>query len=300
VTPTTASSFAARFAVLTTRPFARALERADRFDLCASMTLLLMLLYAGNPIRLKIAITILVVSAFVFAGLRRHPLFWFVLTAAYVVGSAPDWLKLDNHKYLIAYWCLACGLACLGEQPMKTLAFNARLLIALCFIFSVVWKLLSPDFMDGTFFHFSLLSDRRLAGVARAVGGLDADQQQLNRAAYRALINYNSQLTFVQLASTPSVKLLAGFMTWWTIALESLIAVAFLLPRPGALSAVRDYALLLFIASTYAIAPVVGFGWVLATMGFAQAGGPLRLVHVLYVAALLVLQLDRIPWQTLL
>lgn len=280
--------------------FIRELDRTDRFDLCAIMTLLLMLLYAGNPIRLKVPITILVILAFILAGLRRQPLFWLVLTLSYVLGSAPDWLRLDNHKYLIAYWSLAFCFACLSEQPMKTLAYNARVMVGLCFILSVIWKLASPDFIDGTFFHFSLLRDRGLDGIARAVGRVTADVQQVNRAAYLALIDYKSQLTFVQFGSTPQVALLAACMTWWTIGLESLIGLGFLLRRPVQLASIRDYLLLLFIASTYAIAPVVGFGWVLVAMGFAQAEGPLRFVHLLYVGALLVLQLDLVPWQDLL
>ena len=89
-------------------------------------------------------------------------------------------------------------------------------------------------------------------------------------------------------------------MTAWTIGLEALIGLGFLVRRPARLAGIRDYLLLLFIASTYALAPVVGFGWLLVVMGFAQAEGPIRYLHLLYVAALLVLQLDRLPWQSLL
>jgi hypothetical protein len=278
----------------------RELDRADRFDLCAIMTLLLMLLYGGSALRLRVPITILVIAALIFAGLRRQPLFWLALTLSYVLGNAPDWLRLDNHKYLIGYWSLAFCLACLSEQPMKTLAFNARVMLGLCFVLAVIWKLSTPDFIDGTFFQFALLNDRRLAGVARAVGRVTAEVQQMNRAAYRALLAYDSRLAFAQLASAPQIALLATLMTWWTIGLEALIGLAFLVRRPALVAGIRDYVLLLFIASTYALAPVVGFGWVLVAMGFAQAEGPIKPVHVLYVGALLVLQLDRLPWQSLL
>src|SRR5205814_2092934 len=150
---------------------------------------------------------------------------------SYVLGNAPDWLRLDNHKYLMGYWSLAFCFACLSERPMKTLAFNARVMIGLCFVLAVVWKLSTPDFVDGTFFQFTLLNDRRLAGVARAVGRVTAEVQQTNRAAYRALLAFDSRSTFAQLGSTPQVAALAAVMTAWTIGLEALIGVGFLVRR---------------------------------------------------------------------
>ena len=147
------------------------LDQADRFDLCAIMTLLLMLLYGGNALRLRVPITILVIAALIFAGLRRRPAFWLVLTLSYVLGNAPDWLRLDNHKYLMGYWSLAFCFACLSERPMKTLAFNARVMIGLCFVLAVVWKLSTPDFVDGTFFQFTFFDQGTNFQIVRPVRG---------------------------------------------------------------------------------------------------------------------------------
>ena len=67
--------------------------------------------------------------------------------------------------------------------------------------------------------------------------------------------------------------------------------------RPPALglARARDAALLLFCATTYAVAPVAGFGWLLLAMGVAQSEG--RRVRWLYLAVFALLVFHReIPW----
>jgi len=56
----------------------------------------------------------------------------------------------------------------------------------------------------------------------------------------------------------------------------------------------RDPCLLLFLATTYAVATVVGFGWVLAGMGLAQSASRLP-----YVAVLLLIEAYTAPWSSL-
>jgi hypothetical protein len=52
-----------------------------------------------------------------------------------------------------------------------------------------------------------------------------------------------------------------------------------------------------FCATTYALAPVAGFGWLIATMGLAQGRPNQRLLHGAYIAAfLLILLYAEIPW----
>ena len=47
------------------------------------------------------------------------------------------------------------------------LAWNARALIGLAFAFAVLWKLLSPDYLDGRFFRVALVEDHRLEPITR-------------------------------------------------------------------------------------------------------------------------------------
>jgi hypothetical protein len=285
-----------RFAAAS-RPLQTALAAWDSFDLAAIMTLLLLLLYAGDYWYLKIPITILCIAGILHQPARRSLEFWITATAILVVGNGVNWYLIDNHKYLITYWCLA--LACCARLPdrERALRLNARLLIGLAFLFATFWKISSPDYADTSFFHHALMMDPRFSVVARFVGGLSPEMISYNTKAVRTLLTYDSQLASVALHDGPRMAALARFMTIWTIAIEGSIAVVFLWPEGRGPSRWRDLPMLLFLVSTYSIAPVIGFGWVLAIMGSTQAVERPRFVRPAYLVTFFVLQVYRVPWR---
>ena len=94
---------------------------------------------------------------------------------------------------------------------------------------------------------------------------------------------------------------LAGFATFWTLGSEALLAAAFLWPGAGGLARWRDGALLLFCASTYAVATIEGFGWLLIAMGVAQCDPGRRRWRTLYLTLFaLILVYREIPWEWIL
>ena len=59
--------------------------------------------------------------------------------------------------------------------------------------------------------------------------------------------------------------------------------------------------LLAFCFTTYALAPVAGFGWLLATMGLAQCRPRQRVLRGAYVAVfILILMYAEVPWTGIL
>ena len=53
----------------------------------------------------------------------------------------------------------------------------------------------------------------------------------------------------------------------------------------------------MFCATTYALAPVAGFGWLIATMGLAQCRPNQRTLRVAYITVfLLILLYSEVPW----
>ena len=64
----------------------------------------------------------------------------------------------------------------------------------------------------------------------------------------------------------------AAGATWGGLALEALVALLCLLPSGTRIAIGRHASLLAFCATTYALAPVAGFGWLSATMGLALCG----------------------------
>jgi hypothetical protein len=85
--------------------------------------------------------------------------------------------------------------------------------------------------------------------------------------------------------------------TWGIVLLETAVALFMLLPTGPQIEAARHTALLTFCVTTYAVAPVAGFGWLLLVMGAAQVGASQRWLRNTYVGAfVLVLFYSEVPW----
>jgi hypothetical protein len=142
---------AAAASVVVKRSLETLLSDANMLDVIAAMTLLLLLLHTEPEKYLRVPVTVLSTAGLLYRPLARKASFWFVVTAVLAAGHFTLWHLIDNHKYLMTYWCLALACSLLMEDPRQALAFNARLLTGLCFFFAVLWKATSPDFLDGSF-----------------------------------------------------------------------------------------------------------------------------------------------------
>ena len=235
--------------------------------------------------------------------LERRALFapatWFLLALLIGLRVVLEWPLPDNHAYLLAYWCLAVALALVSSAPLSVLSRSARWLVGLAFLFSVLWKvLLAPEYLDGRFFRVTLLVDDRFADAAMLFGTLSEEELLMNREALRPLPEGAELLDPPVLVEPPAFRALAKVATWWLVAIESLVALAFLVGRRGRL---RHFALIGFCALTYAMAPVAGFGWILLALGLAQCGPEERGVRAAYVMTFfLVLIYGGVPWTGLL
>lgn len=268
----------------------------DLVDLALRMTLLALFLHPIGNWLLRPLILGLAAGSFLFPGFLRNPWLWGVLTILTALRVALDWQLADNHGYLLCYWCLAATLALVSDDPRACLALNGRLLIGWAFAFATLWKLLSPDYLDGRFFRVTLLVDLRFAEFAQLVGSLTPDL--LDRL--REFIDQHTDGSSFAPLPTPSVPArflwLARFLTWWTVGIEGAIALTFLWPLGRGLSQGRNVVLLVFCATTYAVATVSGFGWLLLSLGIAQCGRKRR-TRLLYLAVFgLILLYSHVPW----
>ena len=273
--------------------------RMDRLDLALLLSLLLLVFYPPRYVYISLPLSVLAISAIVLPVLRSKRLLWF--SAAILVGAVSilNWHTTDNHKYLLAYWCLAIFCCLSTKDPSHTLAKIARIMIALVFSIAVMQKILSEDYLSSNFFYYELLFDNRFSWLAQHVAGVQEFVNELNLAARRALLNHDSSLLEVRLATSGSVVQLARFITFWNFSLQVIIAIAFLAPNRLWIAKLRHPVLLLFIFSTYAFAPVVGFGWALIIMGLAQLDHSANKTRAIYLFAFITLQLYKFPWNTL-
>jgi len=271
-------------------------------DIVLTLTAIILLLRPLDvwwlaPFALAIACLSLAVRA-----IRRSPLTWIVVAALVAARVVVVWPLADNHIYLLAYWCLAIGLALSGAASAATLSRSSRWLIGASFAMAVLWKaVLSPDYTDGRFFRVTLLTDERFADAALVFGGLSRDQMATNRTFLEPLPEGAELLDPPPFIEPPRLRAFAATATWGGLLLETLVALAFLLPVRGRLELSRHAALLAFCVATYALAPVAGFGWLLATMGLAHCRPSQRALRGAYLAVfVLILLYTEFPWTAVL
>jgi hypothetical protein len=234
----------------------------------------------------------------VVAGVRRSPITWMLLSALVAARIVAVWPLADNHIYLLAYWCLAIGLALAAPVPAATLATSSRWLLGAAFAMAVLWKaVLSPDYVDGRFFRVTLLTDERFTDASMVFGGLTPAQMAENRKFLEPLPEGAQLLTPPPFVEPPRLRAFAAGATWGGLALEALVALLCLMPSGRRCEIGRHAAVLAFCATTYALAPVAGFGWLIATMGLALCGPEQRKLRGAYVAVfVLILLYTEFPW----
>jgi hypothetical protein len=278
----------------------RAASEMNAVDLALRLTLLDLLLHPIGAWTLRPLILASAAAGLLLPGVLRTPGLWWLLTLLTGLRAVLDWPLADNHAYLLCYWCLAISLSLIVEDTAEFLAHNGRWLIGLAFAFATLWKgILSPDYTDGTFFRVTLLSDPRFEDLCRLLGGLSPDAI----ASFREALERHADGGMLAAAGPlepARFRWLARAVTIWTLVIEGVLAVAFLWPRDKGPSRLRDACLLLFCATTYAVATVEGFGWLLISMGIAQCAPGRRTTRALYLAAFaLILFYREVPWTSL-
>jgi hypothetical protein len=151
--------------------------------------------------------------------------------------------------------------------------------------------------MDGGFFRVALVDDPRFEAFARLAAGLDA--QTLDDL--RALVREHQDGVFVPWPEMPvppqRLLAVADALTASALAFEAAVAVAFLAPSGWRIARARHALLALFCATTYALAPVAGFGWLLLSMGIACCEPQRERMRIAYLVAFgVVLFATRWPW----
>lgn len=263
----------------------------DRYELGLTMILAMMVISLHEPWwYLKLGVMTLAATALVVRPLQWSPLLWFGLAAVFILSFQTTWFEQNNHDYLKLYWCVAAGISLLAASPKRALAWNARILIGLCFLFATLWKLFSPDYLNGEFFHYFLLQDTRFELIAWGLGGLSPEELapgRVDRVLYTAIGDPNAGVT---VAYASAVGWISPILTWWTVLIEGTVAVAFLSPLGSAISKWRDILLVVFMISTYIIAPVLFFAWVLCGAGVIQSDSErIRFAPLLYIIVFIMI-----------
>jgi hypothetical protein len=217
---------------------------------------------------------------------RTDARFWVALTTFAFVGTLRQpILQLDNHHFLELYWLLAVTLASVARDPREVLKRTARLLIGGAFAFATLWKILSPDFVDGSLLTYAVAVNPVVSEVPSVLGWHDGEAMANNQAAVSLLRSDPVQRSDgVAIGVDDRLEQVAPKLAAATVVLEAAIAMVFLFPLPRRSRWLREATLLTFLLTTYAILPVAGFALLLVTMGLAQSDLDDDRGSVLYLA----------------
>jgi hypothetical protein len=276
------------------------IDEREKSDLLTFITLLLLLFYIDDVWYLEQPIRVLCFFGLFFKRARLNIEFWVAVVSLFAASNYLHWYTIDNHMYLMLYWTITILLSrvCLElkQDGDEVLRFNGKWLLGTCMSLAVFWKLYQSNYTDGSFFDFTLLTDDRFRNFASKLGGLDL--YKLGQNSYLEQNIFRLPESMFILDSTSKIDTLGTFLTWWTILIEGFIAFLFIMPEKWMnkkLMLLRHWSLILFILSTYLIAPVFGFAWLLIIMALASLPKDYSYTRFAYIITLIFTQLYRMP-----
>jgi hypothetical protein len=264
------------------------------------LTVMVLLLNVPDIWYLRVPLIVISVLGLAWPQALRTTQYWFCMATLLGATVYFNWDSADNHQYLFVYWCLAlCAAFSLpAAQQQEALAISSRRLLALCMLLATLWKVATPQYMDGTFFEYTLLADPRFADLSRAAGGMASMTLADNRELLALVTEGHArglEVNEVTLGRVPRAEHLALALTWWTVLIEGALAVLFFLPHRPAIARFRNAALIFFAATTYSVAHVRGFGWMLMLLGLAQCTADEKRWRWAYLGAFVLIQLYFVP-----
>ena len=269
-----------------TTAFLEKLRKGPTVEIIVQLSLCLVIFHGFSARYFSVAVAFLVLPALLYRPFFQHWLFWGLIAAVSGFVVLRQWYPIDNHKFLLSYWALALALAfSLSEKHQQSfLVKTARILLVFVMVAAVVHKTLAADYLDGSFFEFTLLTDQRLAPFMAALG-VDRGDLSYNRGIISWLLAATPEhdTGAAVLRVSPSAHTIAVVVTWWDYLVQVAIAIAFLIGTRW-LDLVGHILLLAFVVTTYLAAPVIGFGWTMSILGYALSAERFPKIALCYLA----------------
>ena len=218
----------------------------------------------SETLLITLSLWLLFVGVLVLQRCRYSWIGWLAIAALILYDAASGWYITDNHEWLFGLWALTIALTLrfsgIDDRKMA-LESNARWLLVLVMLYAVLQKALDPTFLSGEFFTYTFLTDDRFVPWTKLVGGLGEAEVASNYESFYSL--FGSEATMqIQLASNYVITLIGKLTTWWLWGIELLIGILFIF-KQRTLELWGHLLMVFFVAVTYTIAPVYGFGLLL-------------------------------------
>lgn len=284
--------------------FARSLKdaliAAPPLETTLRLTLILLMVY--GPGSRAVGVQLIGVVMLVIPALLANRVLWWSIVFFAGVANARSWFVIDNHQFLILYWTAACAIAVSirdRAQGAALLRRSARALVAVVFLFAAFRKVIGGEYADGSFLHFTFLTDARFRDVAASLIRAPAHDLAVGVDAMRFASQNGLYGVPIDLPTSDALRISTLALSWAGMSVEGLIGVLHAL-RGERLAQLRHLAYWAFVAGTYFLFPVMGFAFVLGVLGYAQCTVDQPARRFAYLVLFGVIHLTVLPWQSLL
>ena len=182
-----------------------------------------------------------------------HDLFWVVMAVVLTTIIIIKHPIVNNHDYLLTIAVIMIAVSLYHNSAPQYLEWCSRLILVVVMLAAVQAKVFSADYLSGEMFYHLLSNDVRFASV---------DDM------FAKVLTIFPNIWF---PISTSSTILSKVLTWWTIIIELLVGLSFVVFTPSK-SLAPHIMLGIFILLTYTLIPISPFGVVLAALGLASAG----------------------------
>lgn len=248
----------------------------------------------------QIVIAISIASIVIRNELLNQPIIWFAISFSAVSYFISGWEQIDNHKYILLYWILSIFFStlCTDEEiSNRYLGRTSEFLLFFIFFGAVVQKLISVDYLNGSFFAYSLLLDDRFSFLDFMFELDKVMFEEFISNLHSPLRKSNEQIFVLNFSS--NLMVFAFIITYFNLVIQLIIEVFSLSGRPQILY-FFNISLILFILLVYFAAPVIGFGQILCLLAIQKNyyRGSKKISVYIYLIPLL--EIYSLPWRYLL
>ena len=178
-----------------------------------------------------ISVPILVIaisSIFVEFNLAKNKVFWCAALLLMLMTLIEDWTIPANHDYLLIYFIIAILLSTSknGELSDRRISYHTMCLFALTFLLAGFQKLLSPQFMDGSFLSFAFHTDNFNSFILNKIPFLSQEFQE-NETILKELLSTDPNLGKIAVLgyqlkeSQPIFK----YVSWGVVGIEFFVGI---------------------------------------------------------------------------
>ena len=276
------------------------LEDIRKADSVAYLTLFLAVVFGFPTWYYQFSAQLAVLIVLLVPSTAKRPALWGLLAIVASIGVVLERDLADNHKYLLCYWLWVMCVAHIPEGRElrdRIIRFNARFFLVFIFLGAVLQKFLSSSYMSGAMFELELLLDPRFHAFGHLVG-IDANvaAESLRRALLLRLSTLQVLNDKVLLMSDDRVHFVANLITLYDFYVQLAIGVL-LLFRRTITDVIAHLLILFFIFTTYLPAPVFGFGFTLAVLGFALVKERSQSLSAAYLVSMAAVLFYQVPWR---